>query len=439
MFLTPQHFQAADNWAEDALQFRFSASAFANWGAIDLRIDEDSLANGLVSLRRYSGILPDGTLVSIPEPDAAPGGRQIAGHFPPNQEALDVFLALPEHHPGQKNYQQRADPKGDAATTRYTADTLEIVDENGYDEAKSIQVATKNLRLLFGSDNLDGYVTLRIARIVRNEAGVYILDPAFIAPCLDIASSTYLMNLLRRQIEILISKADSLGSRGPTLSLNASEAVAFWLRHTMNSCVPELQHIWTVRRGHPEAVWVTLLRLAGALSTFSPDAKAGGLPQYDHDNLGPCFTALAEKIRGLLDVLIQPNCISIPLRLVEKSIWAGTVTNDDYLQGAFFLALSSRVGADELINRVPERVKIADPDELQNLIRLALPGVTLRHTQNLPGAIAFKMNNQYFTLAQTGRVWDRITQSRNISVFIPPEIAEAQPELLAVLQPKEGA
>jgi type VI secretion system protein ImpJ len=268
---------------------------------------------------------------------------------------------------------------------------------------------------------------------------VYVLDPTFIAPCLDIASSTYLMNLLRRQIEILISKADSLGSRGPTLSLNASEAVAFWLRHTMNASVPELQHIWTVRRGHPETIWLSLLRLAGALSTFTPDAKAGGLPQYDHDNLGPCFTALAEKIRGLLDILIQPNCISIPLRLVEKSIWTGTVTNDDYLHGTFFLALSSRIGADELINRVPERVKIADPDELQNLIRLALPGVTLRHTQNLPGAITFKMNNQYFTLAQAGRVWDRITQSRNISVFIPPEIAEAQPELLAVLQPKETA
>jgi type VI secretion system protein ImpJ len=140
-----------------------------------------------------------------------------------------------------------------------------------------------------------------------------------------------------------------------------------------------------------------------------------------------------------LIVPFEPNCVSIPLRLVEKSIWTGTVANEDHLQGTFFLALRSPIGADELINRVPERVKIADPGELQNLIRLALPGVTLRHTQNLPGAIKFNVKNQYFTLAQTGRVWDRITQSHNIGVFIPPEIAEAQPELLAVLQPKEAA
>ncbi|MBV9504963.1 MAG: type VI secretion system baseplate subunit TssK [Acidobacteriia bacterium] len=439
MFLTPQHFQAADNWVENSLQFRFRASEFANWGAIELRTDEEALANGLLSLRRFSGILPDGTPVSVPDADPLPGGRQIAGHFPPSQEALDVFLALPERHEGGKNFRQRTEQNSEASTARYTADTLEIVDENGYGEGKAVQLATRNLRLLFGSESLDGFVAQRIARIVRDQAGLYILDPQFIAPCLNIASSEYLMNLLRRQIEVLISKAESLGSRGASLSFNATEAVAFWLLHTINSYVPELQHIWNVRHGHPEPVWVTLLSLAGSLSTFSPEGKAGELPRYDHDNLGPCFTALSEKIRELLDVLIKPNCISIPLRLVEKSIWTGTVTNDEYLKGTFFLVLSSRISVDQLISKVPERVKIADPNELQDLIRLALPGLALRHTQNLPGAITFKMNNQYFTISQTGRVWDRVMQSRNIGVFIPPDIAEAQPEVLVVLQSKEGA
>jgi predicted component of type VI protein secretion system len=43
------------------------------------------------------------------------------------------------------------------------------------------------------------------------------------------------------------------------------------------------------------------------------------------------------------------------------------------------------------------------------------------------------MNNQYFSLNQTGRLWDRIVQTRNFSLFIPPEIADAQPEILVVL------
>ena len=34
----------------------------------------------------------------------------------------------------------------------------------------------------------------------------------------------------------------------------------------------------------------------------------------------------------------------------------------------------------------------------------------------------------------TGRLWERIVQTRSFSLFIPPEIAEAQPEILVVLQ-----
>jgi type VI secretion system protein ImpJ len=431
MFLTPQHFQTADNRVDETIQFRFSSSLFANWGVTDLRLDEESLVNGLFSVRNCSGVLPDGTLFGIPDPDSAPDGRRIEGHFSPAQESLDVFLALPEHQPGRKNFKQRVD----AATTRYTADPQEILDENEYADAKTVQVASRNFRLLFGDENRDGFAVLRIARVMRNEAGVYVPEPAFIAPCLNIASSAYLMNLVRRQIEALISKADSLRQRGEPLSdFNSSAVRAFWLEHTVNSSVPELQHIWSVRRGHPEMVWTALLRLAGALSTFSNDPKARDLPQYDHNDLGPCFTALAEKLRVLLDRGIPLNCVSIPLRLVDKSLWAGAVSNDDYFRATFFLAINARIGADELISKVPDRVKIADPDELQDLRQFALPGLRLRHEQNLPPAITFKMNNQYFTISQSGRLWERIVQSRNIGVFIPPDIAEAQPEILAVMQ-----
>lgn len=159
------------------------------------------------------------------------------------------------------------------------------------------------------------------------------------------------------------------------------------------------------------------------------------MPQYNHDNLGPCFTALDDKIRTLLETVIPSKCISIPLHLVERSLWTGTVTNDEHFKNsAFFLAVSARIGIDEIIKRVPQLVKISPTDEIQNLIRLALPGLTLRHTPSPPAAITFKLNNQYFALNQTGRLWERIVQSRNISLFIPPDIVEAQPELLVVLQ-----
>jgi type VI secretion system protein ImpJ len=440
MFLTPQHFQTADNWMDEALQFRFAASNFANWGVVSLGIQEESLANGLLVLHTCRGILPDGGLFSIPDPDVGPASREIKPHFRADQDALDVFLSLPERHEGGKNFAQTADPASTAVATRYNAATLEVIDENGYGESKSVQVANKNLRILFGDENRDGYKSLRVARVMRNSAGVYVLDPEFIPPLLDMAASEYLMNLLRRQVEILISKSNSLSAarrqKGSELAgFNFNDAAAFWLLHTVNTAAPTLQHLWNVRRGHPEAAWVRLIELAGALATFSTDPKARDLPLYDHDNLGPCFTALDQKIRALVETVIPSKCISIPLRQVERSLWTGTITNDEYFRNtAFFFAVSANIGVDELISKTPQLVKVSPPDEIQNLVRLALPGVTLRHAPTVPAAITFKLNNQYFTLNQNGKLWERIVQSRNISLFIPPEISDAHPELLVVLQ-----
>ena len=43
MFLTPQHFQTQDQYLENAVQFRFAASHYANWGVTDLSIDSEAL------------------------------------------------------------------------------------------------------------------------------------------------------------------------------------------------------------------------------------------------------------------------------------------------------------------------------------------------------------------------------------------------------------
>jgi len=440
MFLTPQHFQVQDKFIEDSQQFRFSASLFANWGVTSLKIDQEALANGTFTLHSCRGILPDGLAFSFPDSDAAPSGRPIEEFFGPTQDSMDVYLAISEHHPQSVNFSSAnaGDASGGIAT-RYAVETVEISDESTSNEQKLVQVGRKNFRLLLEGQNLEGFTTLRLARVTRKDA-VYALDPDFIAPCVDISSSDHLMMLVRRLIEILSTKSESLNAnrrqRGQDLAnFSVSDTAHFWLLHTVNSYLPELKHIWTVRRGHPEVVYVAMLKLAGALATFSLDSKARDLPDYDHDNLGICFRLLDEKIRNLLETVIPSKCVSIPLRLIEKTIWTGTVSNEEYLRDSqFFLAVGAKMGVDDVIKRVPQLVKVSSSDEIQNLIRLSLPGITLRHAPTPPSAISFKLDNQYFSLNQTGRLWDKITQSRNISLHVPSEIFEAKIELLVVLQ-----
>jgi type VI secretion system protein ImpJ len=442
MFLTPQHLQANHNFLADNSQYRFRSSNYANWGVTVLTIDPAALANGVVSLVRARGVMPDGLTFDMPDSNEAPAGRSITGHFQTNEDALDVYLAIPEQRPHGKNITHLA-PTGDppAANTRYVAENLPVVDENTDDEAKIVQVGRKNFRILFGDEILDGSTTLRIGRLVRDQAGQHILDPDFIAPCLDIASSEYLLGMIKRETEILRSKSGMLAAgrrqKGADLAeFSTSDVANFWLLHTVNTYLPELHHVWKTRRGHPEPYYLALLRLAGALSTFALSIPAIDLPEYDHDNLGACFTKLDLRVRTLLETVIPSKCIPVPLRYdAERSVWTGTVANERHLRDSqFFLAVSARLPLAEMIDRVPKLVKISAPDEIHRLVTFSLPGIGLCHTPAPPSAITLRLDNQYFSLDRTNALWSAVERSRSVSLFVPNEINDARIELLIVLR-----
>lgn len=439
MFLTPQHFQTQEQYLEEALQFRFAASAYANWGVAHLDIDAEALANGKFRLDSCRGIMPDGELIDMPGTDDSPASRAIAEHFPSNREMLDVYLCLPESRARARNVTiPDGGANGALPVTRYLAETRQFPDENSGEDEKPVVVGRKTFRILFGSEYRDGFSSLRIAQVVRNAAGIPILNALFIPPCLDIAASAHLSMILRRQVEILATKSTKLSGprrqRGKVLAdFSVSDTAQFWLLHTVNSFLPELRHILNVRRGHPEPAYVAMLRLAGALATFSLEGHPDKLPDYDHDDLARCFNALDAEIRKLLDAVLPERFIAIPLELNDRSLWTGVVREDSHFRNAqFFLAVGAKMGVDDLIRKVPQLLKISSADEVQHLVRNSLPGVALRHTQSPPDAIPMRLDNQYFLLNQGGPLWDAIVRSRQIAVFAPGEIVEPRFEVLIV-------
>lgn len=442
MFLMPQHFQAQDEYFEECLHFRASASNFANWGLSGLGIDEASLVNGLFTLRHCEGVLPDGLLFNMPASDELPEGRQVEEFFPPTQETLDVYLAVPETRPLAKNYS--LGPSSNQASNghtsaRYVADTRMVIDATLGSDEKPIQVGTKSFRLLFGGENLDGFTSLRIAQVSRNAAGGYVLAPKFVPPLLDIVASDYLMMLARRQVEVLTAKSATLTlprkQRGRDVAdFTTTEVANFWLLHTVNSYLPELKHIWKVRRGHPDVLYRAMLRLAGALTTFTISQNVRDFPDYDHNSLGECFTALDVRVRDLLETVLPSKCVTIPLELTDKLVWSGSIVDERYLKDSqFILSVSCRMPVDELIAKFPRLAKMSSPNETPRLVRNSLPGVSMRHLPSPPSAVPVKLDNQYFSLVQSGGLWDSITQARAVSVFVPSEIAEPKMELLVVL------
>jgi len=434
-FLTPQHLQVQDRFTESVLEFRIGALNFRPWGFSSLQIDQEALAAGNFAISRAAGLLPDGLAFEIPESDPPPPRKTLAPYFEAERDRVDVFLAIPEYRERGRNnsFDLR---NGD---TRYRAEVAMVRDENTGLGEKSIQLARKNFRLLVEGESRQGTTALRVARVMRTPAGIFQLDDHFVPPLLDISASNYLMGILRRLVEILSAKSAMQSGlrRQKNQSLadfTAADIANFWLLYTTNTWFPILRHLFETRRGHPEQLFSAMTSLAGALTTFSHTFQPHDFPVYNHDDLGPCFMSLDEMIRALLETVVPTNFVSLPLKLVQPSIYATALADDKYLLNTrMYLAIAADMKEADLIRKVPQLIKVGAATQIETLVRQALQGIKLTHTSTPPGSLPVKLNYQYFSLNQSGESWDAVGRARNLAVYVPADFASPQLELIILL------
>jgi type VI secretion system protein ImpJ len=438
VLLSPQHFQTQDRFFEDLLEFQLSTLIFSPWGFRHLEIDREALAAGNFAITAAAGIFPDGLLFEMPLSDPTPPPKQLEGAFGPDQKTLDVYLAIPEYRYGGHNVSAAVRERD----TRYRAEELLRRDETTGQSERPIQVARKNVRILFEGESAEGSIILRVARLTRTPTGDYQLVPAFVPPLLDIETNEYLMAIARRLVEILATKSTQLSGmrrqRNQSLAdFGIADVASFWLLYTINSHLPALRHIYETRRGHPAVLFETMLALAGALTTFSMRIQPRDLPAYEHDELGSCFTRLDEQLRDLLETVVPANTVSIPLKVVQPSVHAAALDQDKYLTAPqLFLAVTGSARANELVQRIPSLLKVSAAGQLDHLIRQALAGIALTYVPAPPSAVPVKLNYHYFLLQKSGPEWDAVARARNIAAYVPAELGDLQLELVILLGAK---
>jgi type VI secretion system protein ImpJ len=402
-----------------------------------LTVDQERLAEGDFLLSQAAGIFPDGLLFCIPDSDPAPPSKALGEHFDPGTKSVDVYLTVPDYRSRGLNV---SSAKRDA-NCRYVAAVSPFRDENDGVTEKSIQMARKNLVFLAETEPRRGYSALRVARVEKTEAGTYRLDNRFVPPLLNISASEYLTGVLRNAVEILSARSTQLAStrRQKNQSLaefTATDIADFWLLYTVNSYFPLFNHLFGRKNSHPEELYAAMVSLAGSLTTFSPKLHPRDLPLYDHDQLGPVFAELEEKLRLLLETVVPTNVVSLRLQLVKSFIYATALGDEKYFANTrMFLALSADAKEEEIISKAPQLLKVCSATQVEHLINQALPGVQLHHVPHPPSTIPVKLKYQYFSINQAGGAWDYVRRARNLAVFVPGEIPNPELELLIVLPP----
>ena len=175
-------------------------------------------------------------------------------------------------------------------------------------------------------------------------------------------------------------------------------------------------------------------RLGGALCTFGLEVHPRSLPAYDHWNLDTCFAALDEHIRKHLEIVMPSKAIKIPLSPVESFLYNGEVKDERCLgPGRWVLEIQSPIGEADLIAKVPKLTKVCSARFVVELIKRALPGLTLNHLSVPPVQIAARVESQYFSIQRTGPCWEHIVQTRQVGVYVPAEIPSPQLSMVVLL------
>jgi type VI secretion system protein ImpJ len=437
--LSPQHLQAQDRFFEASLQFQLEALAFRGWGFTELQVDGTALSDGLFSISRAAAIFPDGLLVEMPSSDPLPPSRVLDDCFRDGRSRCTFYLAVPQSRQDGLNIGlQRA-----GVSTRYSSELLMLRDESNGQSERPVSLARKNLHILAQGESLEGSVTLPLGVVEKTEAGTFRLDAKSIAPMLNVKSSEYLNGLLRGLLQLLVTRSDQLAGarRQKNQSLaefGSSDIANFWLLYTINTHLPAFQGYFEAAQLHPEVLFSEMAALAGSLTTFSTSIQPRDLPRYDHEHQGQSFSELDASLRELLETVVPTNFVALPLKPLRDSIHATSIDKDSYFENSrFYLAVSADMRSADLIARVPQLAKVGSSNNVEHLVRQALPGLRLVHVPAPPKVIPVKLNYQYFSIECSGTAWESVTRGRNLAVYLPGEIPNPVMELLILLPAAE--
>jgi len=430
MFLRPQHFQQHDRHIEHWVNGRCGGLRPFDWGFHTLKLDLGQLAIGKLGILACQGLFQDGTPFHLPADDALPLSLELPEGFKNGR----VYLSLPLRRAEAAEVDSAARPD---ALARYRVDEAEVGDRNSAAQGRyPLQIGRLQARLT--PDRPDGHACLGVARVreVRADKTV-LLDDSFIPPSLACAASASLASYLHELHGLLHSRGDALAGLTVDASrLGASGTGNFVLLQTINRHEPLWAHLAATARLHPEEFYRLGLQLAGELSTFyKPGKRPITFPAYDHDDLQAGFGVLMAELRELLARAIDPNAVRITLIEPRAGLYASK-NRAEYIgwldQAAFILGVKASVASEALRSGFPPQVKIGPGEEIQQLVRLALPGIAISPLPQLPAALPSRPDLCYFGLDKQSEWWKKMSASGGFAIHIGGRFPDLELEFWAV-------
>ena len=437
LLMTPQHMQQLDRYHEQRLNARLGVAEQESWGVGACELDLPALESGMISVRHFEGVLPDGTPVSFDATSReAPASRPVEGHLAPHQAVLEVFVGLAREQEARNNV---ATTKG--GPTRYYASNELSHDRFGEAQPQDVDIASANLRLLFGDEPREDYSAIKIAEIQRAADGRLVLSDDYIVPCLRTSASSVLARLLDGLLTAMSARRNALQQSvreraDSTVEFTAADVTRYLLLATINSYLPVLRHAVVAGDLSAKSTYLLLCQLAGQLSTFSTQFDPNDMPRFVYEDLRSTYGSIFAALDGLLQATLQKRYVAVPLTSRGDAMHQGAIEDERFMQcNQFVLGVQSSVAESEVTSVLPRVAKLASISDINSLLAAATSGVELHATMKPPPQVPTRAGTTYFVIRSDSSYWQNILVERQVAIYLPSPFtpSETQVQLFGIL------
>ena len=412
MFIEPQHFQQMETHVKTQFKANLSAITPYLFGVLDLKWQQSLIKTQKLALEEISAIFQDGYFVDSNAGDVLPEPIEI----PRDCKNQWVYLSLPILNKNKKNIASSAE--NDSA--RFIMLSQNTRDLNSTERNAEIMVGQANLKLSL--EPHPQYLNLKISKIQAvSEEGHILLDRNAMPVWLNINHSSVIQAFYNELLNLLKYRITSLQK-------NIGEKQAYHLQAITDfaavSCMlryqTKIRHFQHQTALHPEKLYLLLSELYAELS-FLTASELKEVKAYDHLDQA-YFLTLINDIRKKLNESSRDKLIALNLTPFEHSCIKAVIANIDLIgAGKFILGAHSTLPYEVLKEKL-NLIKIAAPQNIENLIKLQLPGFKLKNLVHPPIPIPYYRDYLYYEIVITDL--QPVIDSASLVIHIPAFLSE---------------
>ncbi len=434
LFLRPHHLQQNDRYLEHLLERRVGQVTPYPWGFSSLEIDRDLAQQSKFSLRRASGVMPDGTPFDIPDGRPDPGPDRRAGHGG-RPDCLAVAAGRGAEHARDRRQGLPTAPAGMSGARKCSSTStsaLRIEEE--------IDIAHPRLAFELRRTAKPGYVGLGIARVLEIHDKNILFDEKFIPPMLICSAHPVIEGWINRIVGWIDNKLEELSRYASDPSAGGGlQSVDYLVLQMLNRQIPVLKHFARSGYIHPERLFDELLRLAGELATFATaERRARDYPAYDHDDLENVFTPLIRDIQDFLNAQLGRRAIRLEIIERAHNAFVSPIRDRSLFRNAtFVLEVAARRPLIEIQHEFPHLFKVGPNTKMNDIVHAHLPGVPLVHLPTPPPHIRAITDHVYFYLDRKSQLWPEFSTAGSIAMHFSGDWPELELELWAIMEDRK--